>query len=69
MLRIVGKQRHRKNHPAERPSEFWTRSLIKPHLKSVISSVEISLAEENIPSVALFKLHPAQMQTMSHTNL
>ncbi|CAG9564116.1 unnamed protein product [Danaus chrysippus] len=69
MPRIVGKQRHRSNHPAESPSEFWKRSLIIPYLDSVITSLETRFAEENTPSFALSKLHPAQMQTMSVENL
>ncbi|GBP12638.1 hypothetical protein EVAR_10292_1 [Eumeta japonica] len=69
MPRIVGKQRHRSNHPAESPSEFWKRSLIIPYLDSVITSLETCFAEENTPSFALSKLHPAQMQTMSLENL
>ncbi|KAL4708599.1 hypothetical protein ACJJTC_014207 [Scirpophaga incertulas] len=31
MPRIVRKQRHQSNHPAESPSEFWKRSLIIPY--------------------------------------
>ncbi|CAB3247518.1 unnamed protein product [Arctia plantaginis] len=69
MPRIVGKQRHRSNHPAKSPSEFWKRSLIIPYLDSVITSLETRFAEENTPSFALSKLHPAQMQTMSVENL
>lgn len=69
MPRIVGKQRHRSNHPAESLSEFWKRSLIIPYLDSVITSLEIRFAEENTPSFALSKLHPAQMQTMTVENL
>ncbi|GBP42359.1 52 kDa repressor of the inhibitor of the protein kinase [Eumeta japonica] len=69
MPRIVGKQRHRSNHPAESPSEFWKRSLIIPYLEYVITSLETRFAEENTPSFALSKLHPAQMQTMSLENL
>lgn len=40
MPRIVGKQRHRSNHPAESPSEFTKRSLIIPYLDSVITSLD-----------------------------
>ncbi|GBP49700.1 52 kDa repressor of the inhibitor of the protein kinase [Eumeta japonica] len=69
MPRIVEKQRHRSNHPAESPSEFWKRSLIIPYLEYVITSLETRFAEENTPSFALSKLHPAQMQTMSLENL
>ncbi|GBP54726.1 hypothetical protein EVAR_42926_1 [Eumeta japonica] len=58
MPRIVGKQRHRSNHPLESPSEFWKRSLIIPYLDSVITSLETRFAEENTPSFALSKLHP-----------
>ncbi|KAJ4447650.1 hypothetical protein ANN_09657 [Periplaneta americana] len=35
--RIVGRQQHRSNHPAENSSEFWRRSLIIPYLVSTIS--------------------------------
>lgn len=58
MPRIVGKQRHRSNHPAESSSEFWKRSLIIPYLDSVITSLETRFAEENT-TFALSKLHPA----------
>lgn len=67
--RIVGRQRHRSNHPAENPSEYWTRSLVIPYLDSIITSLEIRFSEENTPALALSKLHPAQMQKMSVENL
>nr|XP_022905212.1 uncharacterized protein LOC111417225 [Onthophagus taurus] len=62
MPRITGKQRHRSNHPAESPSEYWKRS-------SIITSLEVRFAEENTLSFALSKLHPAQMQKMTNENL
>lgn len=45
------------------------RSLIIPYLDSSITSLEVRFAEENTPSFALSKLHPAQMLTMSVENL
>lgn len=69
MPRIVGKQRHRSNHPAGSPSEFWNRSLIIPYLDSIITSLEERFADENTAPFALSKLHPAQMQTMSVESL
>lgn len=69
MPRITGKQRHRSNHPAESPSEYWKRSLVIPYLDSIITSLEVRFAEENTPSFALSKLHPAQMQKMTTENL
>ncbi|KAK5643170.1 hypothetical protein RI129_007015 [Pyrocoelia pectoralis] len=68
MSRIIGRQRHRSNQPAENPSECWKKYYI-PYLDSIITSLEIRFAEENNSSFALFKLHPAQMQTMSIENL
>lgn len=65
MPRIVGKQHHRSNHPAESPLEFWKRSLIIPYLDSIITSLEVRFSEENTPAFALSKLLPPQMRMMS----
>nr|CAI5845893.1 unnamed protein product [Callosobruchus analis] len=44
---LLGNNRHRSNHSAESPSEFWKRSLIIPYLDSVITSLETRFADEN----------------------
>lgn len=69
MPRITGKQRHRSNHPAGSPSEYWKRCLVIPYLDSIITSLEVRFAEENTPSFALSNLHPAHMQKMTTENL
>ncbi|CAH0400312.1 unnamed protein product [Chilo suppressalis] len=69
MPRITGKHRHKSNHTAESPSEYWKRSLVIPYLDSIITSLEVSFAEENTLSFALSKLHPAQKQKMTTENL
>lgn len=62
--RTVERQQHHSNH-----SEFWRRSWKIPYLDSIINSVEISFSEENRPSFALTKLHPAQMKNTSLEDL
>ncbi|XKL69537.1 hypothetical protein PGB90_007306 [Kerria lacca] len=69
MPRIIGKQLHQNNHPAETSLEFWKRSLIISYLDLIITSLEVRFSEENTPSFTLSNLHPTQLKMMTVENL
>lgn len=67
--RVVPRQQHRSNHPAESHSEFWRRSMVVPYLDSIVSSLQIRFSEDNIPAYSLIFLHPLYMLKMGLNGL
>jgi hypothetical protein len=63
--RVVSRQQHRSNHPAETLCDFWKRSIIIPYFDSLISALEQRFGDQNLPAFGLLSLHPSTMLNMS----